>query len=1177
MPNRACKFGPASAARAAARRWSPGIALFLALGTLLAAQTPRRLTQAIDNTRLVQLHGNVHRLARAEFDRGLAPPNRPLHGMMLLLKRSPQQETALQQLLVDQQTPGSAQYHHFLSPTDFGTQFGPAPADLQTVTQWLQGQGFSVDRVARAGNVIEFSGTAGAVETGFHTSIHQYRVAGVDHWANATDPAIPAALTPVVGGVVSLNDFVKPAGHMRGQGHGTKPVMGMGVPRVAFNPPAAQGGGHAIVPGDFAILYNVAPLYSANINGQGQSIAIVGRSDVDMNDIRDFRNLFVPSNPGNLPQVFVNGPDPGDLGGGDEGESDLDLQWSGAVAPNATIDFVVSATTDTTDGVDLSAEYVVDNNLAPVMSTSFDACEADLGQTENSFIEEVYEQAAAQGITVVDSSGDSGVAGCDPDDGSEPAATQGPGVSGLASTPFNVAVGGTQFNEGSGSFWNATNDPTTLASAMSQIPEVAWNESCLNASTCDSNAPLSSSGGGTSLLYPKPSWQSGTGVPNDGVRDVPDVSFSTAAHDGYVVCQGGICHPDASGNFNFDVFAGTSASAPSFAGVMALVNQKTASIQGQADYVLYSLARSAKQNWTQCNSATGTPTTLAGCIFLDTTAGNNSVPCVDGTPSCSSGSSGSTGTLTGFNAGTGYDLVTGLGSMNVANLVNNWSSAVATNASATTLSLSPQSVVHGAQVNLSITVTNKATGGLGPTGDVVLIAQTGGNGAGIDFGTLELGQGGCSSSVPCVMGAENGLPGGSYTVVARYGGDGNFAPSVSNAVTMNVSPEASVTTLGAFETDVNGNEFPVTSATYGDLVFLDSFVEGAAAVANAADCQANGNCINDGEPTGTVSFSNQGSAFAPPGFGSTLPLNTEGAADFPNGVTTLVPGNYLIEGVYSGDASFSPSTSLGISLTVAKAPASTTVTSQTSGTNLVLTATVSTSSLGSAPSGNVTFFAGTTSLGSATLTGGTDATTGFANATATLTVAASAVGQSTVTAQYGGDANYSISAPFNLSVTPASASVQLGAGTTFQVSVTPVNGFSGSVVLQCGNVPSFATCALSPATVTLSGTSAATATATITTSASGLLAPRAPSPLNPPWWLLGWLGLTAAGLAWQRRRRLIPLALVVGLGLAAAACGGSGSSGGGTIPVNLAGTYPLVVTATAGGATAQVQFNLTIQ
>src|SRR6185437_4729022 len=348
-------------------RKSALLAVSAALCTAVFAQrAPVRLTQAIRNDQTVRLAGNVRPILRTAVDRGAAPAGLELQRMMLLLKRTPAQETALRQLIQDQQTPGSANYHHWLTPAAFGAQFGPAAEDIATVRQWLTGQGFTVTAVAPGGNVIEFSGTAESVADGFHTEIHRYAARGALHWANATDPAIPSALTPVVAGVVSLNDFPKTAGRIRAQGSGQVSQEGRLEPSFTFQD--SGGTEHAMVPSDFATIYNAAPLYTANINGQGETIAVVGRSDVDMNDIQQFRNLFVSSNPGNLPQVFVNGPDPGDVGGADEGESDLDLEWSGAVAPNATIDFVVSASTDTTDGVDLSAEYIVDHNLAEIMT-----------------------------------------------------------------------------------------------------------------------------------------------------------------------------------------------------------------------------------------------------------------------------------------------------------------------------------------------------------------------------------------------------------------------------------------------------------------------------------------------------------------------------------------------------------------------------------------------------------------------------------------------------------------------------------------------------------------------------------------------------------------------------------------------------------------------------------------
>ncbi|MGH9393740.1 MAG: protease pro-enzyme activation domain-containing protein [Terriglobales bacterium] len=1148
---------------------------------LAGQQAPVRLTQTIRNQQTVRLAGNVHPLARAAADRGAAPAGMRLQRMLLLLKRTPQQEVALRQLIADQQQPGSAEYHQWLTPQAFGERFGSNPADIATVQQWLASQGFTVTQVAAGRSVIEFSGTAGAVAAGFHTELHRYAARGQLHWANATDPAIPQALAPVVAGVVSLNNFPKSAGHQRGQGSGQISQPARALPSFTFQGGSGQTD-HALVPGDFAVIYNAAPLYQAGINGQGQTIAVVGRSDVDMNDIQQFRNLFVPSNPNNLPQVVLNGPDPGDLGGSDEGEADLDLEWSGAVAPNATVDFVVSASTDTTDGVDLSSEYIVNHNLAQVMTISFTACEAELGTAENNFIASLYEQAAAQGITVIDASGDSGAAGCDPNDGSEAAVQGGLAVSGLASTPFNTGVGGTQFQEGSGTFWSTSNDPATHASALSSIPETAWNESCVN-SFCDPAAPFSATGGGASLLYNKPSWQQGTGVPGDGARDVPDLSFSASGHDGYLVCQGEVCKPDSNGVFNYVIFSGTSAAAPSFAGVMALVDQKMQAGQGLANFTLYGLAQH-QQNWSQCNSATGTPASLANCIFLDTTSGDNAEPCAGGSSGCSS-SAGGVGKLAGFSAHTGYDLVTGLGSINIANLVNHWASGTGALATSTTLSLSPSptNATHGAAIALTATVTQASGVAVGPTGDIALIALTGGNGEGVDFGTLTLGQG-CPSNSNCVMGTENGLPGGSYSVVARYGGDASFAPSVSNPVAVTIQPEGSVTSLAAFEADANGNEFAITQATYGDAVFLDTTVEGASAAANNVSCQAGlAACINAGVPTGNVSFTNHSSAFTVPTQPATLALNTEGAANFPNGVTTLVPGSYSLIAAYSGDVSFNSSTSPALTLTVAKASASTSLSAAASAGSTQLTATVSTTSLGLPPSGTVNFYAATTLLGSAPLTGSTDANTGFASASATLTVASSAAA-APLGAQYTGDGHYLASAPFNLAAATASATVNAGASASFALTLTPVNGFSGTVALQCSGAPAAASCTVAPTSLALNGTAASATLMVATTARSGEVAP--PSAPTPPWlWLCITIGLgLLSAAAWAlRQRQRWALAALFAASVLAVACGGGGSSGGGgggggIVPSGTpAGSYLLVVTATSGTSVSSQTLTLTVK
>ncbi|HEY7855287.1 MAG TPA: Ig-like domain repeat protein [Terriglobales bacterium] len=1170
--------------------------VLLALAASLAAQTqatprPARITQAIDNTQFVRLHGNTPLRARGGLDRGAAAPEMMLHRMLLLLKRSPEQEQALEQMISDQYTAGSPRFHQWLTPQQFGDQFGPSPVDVQTITSWLAGAGFTVTGLAPGGGVIEFSGPAGAVASALHTEIHQYLVNGEEHWANASDPAIPMALEPVVAGVVSLNNFVKPAGRMMGTGHGVKATNGEASPALTLDANNTQ---HAIVPGDFSVLYNAAPVYAAGINGTGETIAIVGRSDVDPNNIAAFRKLFVPAQANNLPTTIVNGPDPGDTGGGDEGEADLDLEWSGGVAPNAKIDFVVSATTETTDGVDLSAEYIITNNLAPIMSTSFAACEAGLGTSENQFINGLYEQAAAQGITVIDSSGDSGAAGCDPNDGSEQAATQGLAVSGLASTPFSVGVGGTQFNEGTNNnatFWNATNDATDFHSAKVPIPETVWNES-LTTNPASTGGPFSASGGGKSAVYAKPVWQSTaiTGMPNDSVRDVPDLSFAAAGHDGYVVCDSASpCTVDpVTKKFSFDVFGGTSASAPSFAGVMALVEQKVGAIQGQANFTLYHMAKA--ETYSACNSANSP---AANCVFLDTTVGDNKVPCAGASPNCSSTTSGTPGTM-GFSATPGYDLATGLGSINIANLVNGWAAADAgLLASKTVLSLSPTTLTHGQAANIMMVVT-QPSGAIGPTGDVALIAQTTsgvGNGIGVDAFTINTQGPACQTSSGCSTGSEQGLPGGTYTVVANYAGDASFAASVSNPISVTVAPEASVTTVGAFAINSSNQEVAITTAPYGTPLFVDGFVQGAA--------QNSSGTVNDGVAVGTVTFTNNGAPLSIPGqTTNVLALNSEAEASFPNGVTTLPPANYSLVGTYTpsptdpnGAASFKPSTSAAAAFTITKAPTTTTIITNTvAGTTVTLKASITSQSFGNPPTGTVSFFSGTTQLGSAVGVT-TDAKTGLTTA---ATVVTAPVGQDSVTAQYSGDANYAPSTSaavvvtvgatgggFTMSVSTATETVAHGASASFPLTLTPNNGFTGTVALSCSGLAPGEACSFAPASVALSGTASGSSTMTVTTTgvAAAPLLPAGPASRWPPaeWFalLIGLLGMVWLAMTKQRMRPRLLVAAIAFVALAAAGCGGGGgSNSGGNTPPPVNAT--ITITGTSGSVTASQTVTLTV-
>lgn len=383
----------------------------LVLSSLASAQSSpvrARVTQAVDMQNLITLRGNVHPLAQPQFDQGAAPDDLPMERMLLVLQRGADQEAALRQLLEDQQVKSSTRFHQWLNPEE-GQQFGPTDSDIQAVTGWLASQGFEVTKIAAGRTAIEFSGTAGLVRQVLGTEIHRFLVNGKDNWANTSDPQIPAALAPVVAGFASLNNFPrKPMSRSLGTFSRSK-VTGQVQPLFTFE--VSNGYYFALGPADFATIYNVLPLWNASTatDGTGQTIAVVGETNINPQDVVDFRSMF--GLPASAPKIILNGPDPGI--NGDETEADLDVQWSGAVAKGATIDLVVSESTETTAGIDLSALYIIDNNLAPVMSESYGACEAYEGAGGNQFYSTLWEQAAAQGITVLMAAGDSGPAGCD--------------------------------------------------------------------------------------------------------------------------------------------------------------------------------------------------------------------------------------------------------------------------------------------------------------------------------------------------------------------------------------------------------------------------------------------------------------------------------------------------------------------------------------------------------------------------------------------------------------------------------------------------------------------------------------------------------------------------------------------------------------------------------------------
>ncbi len=988
-----------------------------------AVAVPARITQAIDDTQLAPLKGNIHSLARPEFDQGAVTDSAPMNRILLMLQRSPEQQTALAQLMLDQQDKSSPNFHKWLTPQQFGAQFGPADADVQTVTGWLASRGFQNIKVGQGRTIIEFSGNVGQVRNAFHTEIHQYLVNGETRQANASDPQLPKALTPVVAGIVSLNNFPKKS--MRHTaGAFTRTVDG----RVISELTGTTNTFFALGPADFAKIYNVP----AGLDGTGSKIAIVGFSDINPQDVSDFRTLF--SLPSNSPTIVHNGPAPGIIG--EEGEADLDVEWAGAVAPMAEVDFVVSEDTLTAGGLELSALYIVDNNTDDIMSLSFGNCEAGLG-AENSFFNGLWEQAAAQGITVTVSAGDPGSAGCD-DFNTATVATHGLAVSGIASTPFNIAVGGTDFDDAGtqSTFWNqnpGANDPKTRLSAKGYIPETPWNDSCAatattsNLTTCAAastsllNIVAASGGPSTCGIfnattgvcvsgYPKPSWQTGTGVPADGVRDIPDVSLfsgiNSQSNSFYVVCQadalkaGSAPSCNASGgSFSFQGVGGTSASAPSFAGILALIEQgernagRTAR-QGNANFVLYKIAQTASRS---CNSSNRIDPTLpapAGCVFNDVTKGNDSVPCAGASPNCSSTASGTNGVLVtvsgatktpAFTTTAGYDLATGLGSVNVANLQLAWGAAVGTFKGTTTAltingGVSPAPITHGSAVTLAATVSS--TSGT-PTGDVSFIAPTAVNG-GVGDVTLAAG----TKSVSTTF-----LPGGTYSVTAHYTGDGTFAPSDSNAVPVSVSMETSKLQVGIVTLDPatgNPTNANATTVAYGSPYVLRMDILNS--TGTATNCQplvANGvttGCAVDA--TGTVTVTDNGN----PLDAGTFAVNIAGHAE--DQPIQLGVGVHPLSASYSGDISYKAAGPVADSVTVTKAATATqvtpSVTTVVSGGSLTFTALVKTNSSGVGPTGTVQFNNGSSALSSAvTCTPAAATSTAAASCTATLTTALS--------------------------------------------------------------------------------------------------------------------------------------------------------------------------------------------
>lgn len=705
-------------------------ALLLALPFLIIAQSGSPLiTEKIDESKLHRLAGNTRSEANAANDRGRVSDDLSLDHMLLQLQRGPAQQKALDQFVDALHNPQSASYHRWLTAGEFNQQFGADPRDVATVTSWLQSQGFTVNSAYPSGMVIDFSGNAGQVRRAFHTEIHALDVNGASHVANMSDPLIPEALARAVAGIYSLNDF-RPHGMAR-----------LATPAKRHKDYTFNSGGYvyeAVTPGDMAVIYNLNPLFARGQTGAGETIAVI--EDADLYTAKDwstFRSTFGLSQytAGTLTTVHPAPPSGSGLSNncttpgvadGDDGEAALDVEWSSAAAPSAAIELVSCASTRLTWGGMIAIQNLINNsNPPPIMSISYGQCEAENGTSANLAFSLAYQQAVAEGISVFVSAGDEGAASCD---AGATSATHGIGVSGFASTAYNVAVGGTDFGDSvagtNSNYWGNTNS-STYVSALSYIPEIPWNDSCASsllagvfgytttygsAGFCSSSIgsryylEVAAGSGGPSNCFTgnpadegvsngtcagnrKPSWQTGSSVPNDGVRDIPDVSMFAAdgALGHYLVfCWSDIENggsPCTGAPNTWAGGGGTSFASPVMAGIQALVNAANGGSQGNPNYVYYQLAASSS-----CNSSNG-DSAVSGCVFHNVTTGDIDVNCGGsyncygattshfggrGSPSDGALSVSTSAFASAYGAGSGWSFATGNGSVNAYNLVTQW-------------------------------------------------------------------------------------------------------------------------------------------------------------------------------------------------------------------------------------------------------------------------------------------------------------------------------------------------------------------------------------------------------------------------------------------------------------------------------------------------------------------------
>ena len=1327
------------------------------------------IVEKVDENNLIALKGNTPPGAIAANDRGAVNPGMAMTGLILTLRRSQEQQAAFDAFVASQYDPSSANFHHWLEPEQVGEQYGPALQDIAAISSWLSSHGLTVESVSKDRMAIGFSGTAAQVEETFHTEIHNLMVKGEQHISNMSDPQIPIALEPVVLGPKALHNFIprplhrlgarvalnKDTGNWQGSATGDakttnpRPEMGLNCGTGCLD--------EDVTPYDFATVYNVLPLWNeaTPIDGTGQTIAIAGRSDVRASDVSTFRSAFGLGSSSGTFHVINNGTDPGFCTStsatalctlDDQIENALDSEWAGAVAKGAAVDLVVTAQTATNDSIYESANYVIQNNTAKIINVSYGLCELAEGTSGNAAYNTLWQTAASAGISVFAAIGDSGSAGCDQGgdaNGTPYLAKYGLSVSGIASSQYDTAVGGTDFNWGSTAapYWNGSNSSTTGASAVGYIPETPWNDTCTNpislsylqgwATTLNKNGYSATSptdaesacnfvltwdttifqgagvdisylvdtvggGGGPSNCttngttsatlnpatcaggYPKPSWQSSFGgTPNDNARDVPDVSFFAGngiLGSSYLICvtDWGPCvtsptatsEPlDTQGN-PVNLIGGTSAASPGMSGVMALINQKAGSAQGNPNSELYTLA--GKQTYANCSAET--VSSSSSCFFNDPNTGTNAMACASGSPNCTISHSGDTaGVLTGFSAGAGFDNATGLGSLNVANVVNAWTGSTTGTATATvTVTPASNSIVS----NQSLSVTVAVTGASGtPTGMVTLSSGT------YTSSAATLSSGSATITIPA-----NSLSAGTDKLTANYSGDSTYAAASGSAnvtvtqptlltptvtvtpasgtisanqslsVTVGVTgtgatPSGSVTLSGggytsSSQTLVSGSatfSIPANSLSVGTDTLTANYSGDANYATGSGSASVTVNAVSQGSPEGAyLGTTSTGKTFET----IVLPDNTfyaiygtttgntftvsgmiTGKGSLSNGTLSASITDYYYTGaVYTGTVSATYVAGTSISGTVTDSGIGTLTFTGTaipssqfnfnaaaslsqltgSWTGALLGGTAATASVSgsgsftgssqgcsysgtaSPDSSGKNFFDFSITFGAAPCAAANQTLTGIAveyllsdGVTHQLLAAFSgAAGGDVFIASSSGSTT---SGSFSLGATNPSA-INPGGTATSTISVTPSNGYSGSVTLACaltsgpsnqtGDAP-----VCSPPTAAVSAGSTGTVTVTTTAaSTSSLAKPRvggwAEAGGGAALALLVFFGIPARRRGWRAMLGVVVIMLALG---SLGACGGGGGSGGGggggnSNPGTAAGSYVFTLTGTGSPA-----------